>query len=48
VNDGVAESSPNRHQRRPPAALEPDRYLSAALFGLTVFGLELVVVTPGP
>jgi MFS transporter, ACS family, glucarate transporter len=27
----------------PLAVLQPDRYLSAALFGLTVFGLELVV-----
>jgi sugar phosphate permease len=27
----------------PLAVLEPDRYLSAGLFGLTVFGLELVV-----
>ena len=27
----------------PLAVLEPDRYLSAALFGATVFGLELVV-----
>jgi sugar phosphate permease len=27
----------------PLAVLEPDRYISAALFGLTVFGLELVV-----
>src|SRR6185369_10088125 len=27
----------------PLAVLEPDRYLSAALFGVTVFGLELVV-----
>jgi MFS transporter, ACS family, glucarate transporter len=27
----------------PLAMLEPDRYISAALFGVTVFGLELVV-----
>ncbi|MBW8708320.1 MAG: MFS transporter [Alphaproteobacteria bacterium] len=27
----------------PLAVLQPDRYISAALFGLTVFGLELVV-----
>jgi sugar phosphate permease len=27
----------------PLAMLQPDRYISAALFGLTVFGLELVV-----
>jgi len=32
----------------PLAVLEPDRYLSAALFGATVFGLELWWATPGP